>query len=269
MYLAELHGKLSSNIERKEDLLTSNVFSFFKYSHRKLFLRELLTLLELNVEDEDLDAADFVFWPNYDDNTQPDLVVIIGKYYLLWEAKFFSEFDKKEVKTKSQIIREIIGGLNEGKTIDKEFYFIAITADYIHDTSIFDQLPGDFKKYIKWINWQSISYLLLKLIEQFGTKLPNFDFAQDLYDLLDRKRLRNFQSFDRLEGRYIFDKLDQIFFSTEGAKFRGKFLGFANVLSQLEMNQTEGRLFYSRNFFNFKNYNLSEINEIFFSEKEK
>ncbi len=45
MYLAELHGKLSSNVERKEDILTSNVFSFFKYSNRKVYLKELMKLL--------------------------------------------------------------------------------------------------------------------------------------------------------------------------------------------------------------------------------
>jgi len=44
MYLAELHGKLSSKIQRMEDLLTSNVFSFFKYSTREIFLKEYLSL---------------------------------------------------------------------------------------------------------------------------------------------------------------------------------------------------------------------------------
>ena len=34
MYLAEIHGKLSMENENKEDILTSNVFSFFKYANR-------------------------------------------------------------------------------------------------------------------------------------------------------------------------------------------------------------------------------------------
>jgi hypothetical protein len=40
MYIAELKGKLSLTDERKEDILTSNVFSFFKYSTRKVFLKD-------------------------------------------------------------------------------------------------------------------------------------------------------------------------------------------------------------------------------------
>ena len=47
MYLAELHGKLSSKLEGMEDLLTSNVFSFFKYSTRKIFLKSYLAELGL------------------------------------------------------------------------------------------------------------------------------------------------------------------------------------------------------------------------------
>jgi len=45
MYLAELHGKLSQRIERMEDILTSNVFSFFKYSTREIFLKGYLNEL--------------------------------------------------------------------------------------------------------------------------------------------------------------------------------------------------------------------------------
>ena len=37
MYLAELHGKLSSKVQKMEDVLTSNVFSFLKYSEREVF----------------------------------------------------------------------------------------------------------------------------------------------------------------------------------------------------------------------------------------
>ena len=42
MYLAEIHGKLSAKLERKEDILTSNVFSFFKYSNRSKYLMSLI-----------------------------------------------------------------------------------------------------------------------------------------------------------------------------------------------------------------------------------
>jgi hypothetical protein len=36
MYLAEIHGKLSAENENKEDILTSNVFSFFSDFFQKV-----------------------------------------------------------------------------------------------------------------------------------------------------------------------------------------------------------------------------------------
>jgi len=78
MYLAELHGKLSSKTERLEDILTSNVFSFFKYSDRTIFLRRYLKMLGFSVSSEEASEAEFVFWPRYEENTEPDLVIRVG-----------------------------------------------------------------------------------------------------------------------------------------------------------------------------------------------
>jgi hypothetical protein len=92
MYLAELHGKLSNNNENKEDILTSNVFSFFKYTNRDTFLYPLLLDLKLEISLEDAHEAEFIFWPCFPDSTQPDLVILVGNYYLLFEAKYHSGF---------------------------------------------------------------------------------------------------------------------------------------------------------------------------------
>ena len=94
MYLAELHGKLSSRVERMEDILTSNVFSFFKYSSRDIFLKNYLNKLGFNISDQEAEEAEFRFWPIFEDGTEPDLVIIIGNYYLLIEAKYFSGFSE-------------------------------------------------------------------------------------------------------------------------------------------------------------------------------
>ena len=53
MYLAEIHGKLSRQNENMEDILTSNVFSFFKYTARQIFLFAFLQELRLDVTPED------------------------------------------------------------------------------------------------------------------------------------------------------------------------------------------------------------------------
>ncbi len=66
MYLAELHGKLSSRVERMEDILTSNVFSFFKYSSRDIFLKGYLNKLGFQVSAKEAEEAEFKFWPVFD-----------------------------------------------------------------------------------------------------------------------------------------------------------------------------------------------------------
>ena len=86
MYLAELHGKLSSRLERMEDILTSNVFSFFKYSTRDIFLKGYLNTMGFDISEQEANRAEFIFWPRYEENTEPDLVIIVGDYYLLIEA---------------------------------------------------------------------------------------------------------------------------------------------------------------------------------------
>src|SRR6185503_15550538 len=105
MYLAEIHGKLSRDNENKEDILASNVFSFFKYANRKIFLFALIRMLGLHISELDAAQAEFRFWPTFEDNTEPDLVLLIGKYYLLFEAKYRSGFGKETLNRKHQIAR--------------------------------------------------------------------------------------------------------------------------------------------------------------------
>jgi len=71
MYLAELRGKLSSRLERMEDVLTSNVFSFFKYSSRDIFLRNYLNELGFKVSTKDAEKAEFRFWSVFEVGTDP------------------------------------------------------------------------------------------------------------------------------------------------------------------------------------------------------
>ncbi len=106
MYLAESHGKLSSNIERMEDVLTSNVFSFFKYSEREVFLKGYLNELGFSVSEQEARDAEFLFWHRFEHNTEPDLVIKVGEYYRLFEAKYFSGFDEGTERNEPQLIRK-------------------------------------------------------------------------------------------------------------------------------------------------------------------
>ena len=103
MYQAELHGKLIQVQENQEDILTCNVFSFFKYANRKIFLYALLHALGLSVSAEEALNAEFDFWPSFDDRTEPDLVLIIGPYYLLVEAKYRSGHGREQKRKNTKL----------------------------------------------------------------------------------------------------------------------------------------------------------------------
>ena len=230
MYLAELHGKLSSRIERMEDVLTSNVFSFFKYSSRDIFLKNYLNELGFNVSNREAEEAEFRFWPVFEDGTEPDLVIIAGKYYLLIEAKYFSGFGEKTETTDDQLKREIKGGQMDAASYGKEFYLIAITADYYYKKDKFKVIPQKFHLHFKWTNWQLVSSFIDNILSSNpNINGPERDFGLDLYNLLDKKHLRSFQSIT-YNGPLLKD-YGSIFFNAKTAKLRGDFIGFIDSLS--------------------------------------
>ena len=234
MYLAELHGKLSRNVERKEDILTSNVFSFFKYARRDIFLKRYLEkVMGVGFAVEDLNSADFIFWPTYDDFTEPDLVIVVGSYYLLIEAKYFSDFGKETAARKDQITREIEGGMIEAKRLGKRFIFVAVTADSVFRKEKFPHLIHGLQKRFRWTNWQGVASLLEGILAE-KRELAHHELchAQDLLNLLDRKNLRSFGGFD-LEGHFI--PYDRIFLDIDSASYRGSFIGFQDSLGSCVM----------------------------------
>lgn len=233
MYLAELHGKLSSRIERMEDILTSNVFSFFKYSSREIFLKGYLNRLGFDISNQQANDAEFMFWPRLEENTEPDLVIIVGGYYLLIEAKYLSGFGEETKKTKAQLLREIQGGKLEANNYGKNFKLIVITADHYCKENKFKIIPSDFVPHFKWTNWQSVASFLYNILESSrDIKKQERDFASDLYNLLDKKNLRDFQGLDAFYNISICLKsYASIFFEPRTAKFRGGFIGFIHSLS--------------------------------------
>ncbi|MGB6369574.1 MAG: hypothetical protein WBF68_00865 [Atribacterota bacterium] len=230
MYLAELSGKLSSRVERMEDVLTSNVFSFFKYSSRDIFLKKYLNELGFNVSDREAEEAEFRFWPVFEDGTEPDLVIMAGNYYLLIEAKYFSEFSEGKEKSASQLLREIKNGKLEAKNYNKKFKLVAITADYFFKKYKFKVILPDFQAHFKWTNWQLVSSFLDNILSSNpNIKGSERDFCLDLYNLLDKKHLRSFQNIT-YNGSLLKD-YSSIFFNAKTAKLRGDFIGFVESLS--------------------------------------
>lgn len=263
MYIAELQGKIPKELRRSEDILTSNVFSFFKYSDRDVYLRRLLSLLDLDIPSHEILDADFIFWPKYDDLTEPDLVIVVGQYYLLFEAKYLSEFGIGGPNTRNQLERELDGGFREARSLRKKFVPIAITAHSHFPKDIFRNVPEEYRDCFRWINWQTISSLLLDLLEKHEGQIPNYNFANDLYALLDNKNLRGFLTFDRLLGVYPYDSVETIFFSAQSARFRGNFIGFTEALSEIPaVEQTNYRLFFKRIYFHNMPIFLGDSEEI-------
>lgn len=244
MYHAELKGKLSFSQERGEDILTSNVFSFFEYASRTVYLKELLALLGISPTDQELNRADFIFWPAYDDRTEPDLVILVGRYYLLFEAKYLSGFGI------DQLERELDGGRAEARTLRKELVLVALTAHSTRPPDIFSGLPADCQHMLRWMNWQSISRMLQEILEREDPTVADQLFAQDLYSLLDRRNLRGFHSFGRLANRTVGARAGRIFFDARTATYRGQFLGFHDSLAQLPLvHMHTGNLFYTHVYF--------------------
>lgn len=233
MYLAEIRGKLSSLIEKKEDVLTSNVFSFFKYADRAVFLKGYLHELGVDISKHEAKQAIFEFWPQYQDGTEPDVVIQTNNYYLLLEAKYFSDFGKETPKTKAQLTREVENGKREANNQGKLFKLIAVTADSYERPERLDSLPKGLIPFCKWTNWQTVAKYLKQVLEnQQGIRLEDKIFASDLYELLDKKNLRSFIGLS--ESLFVNKALktqSRIFFDAKMAEFRGDFIGFDESLS--------------------------------------
>jgi hypothetical protein len=237
MYLAEIQGKLSLYIERKEDLLTSNVFSFFKYAPRDVFLYHLLKSIDIPVTKEEAVGAEFNFWPRYENNTEPDLVIIVGEYYLLFEAKYFSDFGQEVGETKHQLVREIEGGKYEAGNLGKKFELIAVTADYHFDRYKHPDVPVDLFPELSWVNWQRIALLIYDILENGIELSPEIrDFAEDLYALFLKKNLRTFAGISVLARvGQLSSWSDKVFFEARTARYRGDFIGFVESLAVEEL----------------------------------
>lgn len=270
MYIAELHGKFHPNEERKEDILTSNVFSFFKYAKREVFLNDLLSLLGIQVDKTKLADAEFIFWPSYEDGTEPDLVVIVGNFYLLFEAKLHSGFGKGEELDRFQVLREINGGELEARNMGKEFRFIAVTAHYAKNRFL-EENPYIRKLDYLWINWHQIALLVFNVLRRNETlDTETASFSEDLYALLLRMNLRKFAGIEVLTSLDNFHSLpENLFFDPTTSEYRGDFIGFIKTLSSLPkiFPTTESIIFRRKpTYFSFSGneYSINKCETIFF-----
>jgi hypothetical protein len=249
MYQAELKGKLPPSASDREDLLTSNVFSFLKYADRTAYLGEFLhRLAKLDIPAAEFPAVSFDFWPCLDDGTQPDVVIESKTHYLLVEAKYHSGVGEEEGNPAGQLVRECDAGATEAENRGKIFHLLLITDDPTPPDRLFSHIPSHHRERATWTNWQSVARLLLDQLETAATAAPNYLFARDLYDLLDHKHLRGFITFARLAEIPVAPVTQQVFFTAATASFRGDFIGIAPALSVLPSVPTPpATLFFTAN----------------------
>lgn len=182
MFWAEIKGKTSLTSqraqERSEDILTSNVFSFLKYSNRDKYLKNVLALIGVS---DNANKVDLFFWLKYTERTEPDVVVITDNYYILFEAKYLSDLDLKQVKRETEI------GVKVAKKMGKQFIYVAITNDYHFETNKF-RIIKDYLNNAKvkneWMNWSMIYDVVQKNKDDI--------FASDFQEYLEFKGLRRF-----------------------------------------------------------------------------
>jgi hypothetical protein len=267
MYQAELHGKLPHFLQKSEDILTSYVFSFFKYSNRRIYLHNYLSELGINVSEYEAQNAEFEFWPSFEDLTEPDLVLIVGNFYILIEAKYTSSFGKANQDIQAQLVREFYGGKSEADKLEKKFVLLAITAHPFYDPSIFLGAPDWLVPKILWTNWQRVTIFLERNLEeenQIG--IAQIAFAEDLKNLLIHKRLRTYIGKEAFHPKKDLNQLPegQWFFDTTTAKYRDVFEGFSIIISDIIILETDTLFFFAKdqeNFFEIKQFDKIEPNK--------
>ena len=262
MIIAELYGKVPSKLENKEDILTSNVFSFFKYSDR-FFLKEYLCQIGIEVSENDASEAEFLFWQKYDDGTEPDLIVICGKYYLLFEAKFYSDFSQKTSTIESQIDREIKMGKLSAKNENKEFVYIAITAEYYKDKNKYSKYEDRDFKFI-WTNWQTITNFLETTLES-QSLFQYREYANDLFSLLIKKNLRSYIGILNLKVDEKINFHNFVFYNKNTSEFKGEFSGFIESLGQFVQIGNYKKSFHNSYFNNLQTFTINTYENIFYN----
>jgi hypothetical protein len=262
MIIAELYGKIPSKLEDKEDILTSNVFSFFKYSNRQL-LMEYIIQLGIIVSLNDSKNAEFRFWQSYDDGTEPDLIIVCGEFYILFEAKLYSDFSPKTSTVASQISREIKMGKLAAENENKEFVYVAITAEYNKDKTKYLKYENKDFNFI-WTNWQTVTnFLEAHLIK--NNLFQNKEFANDLYNLLIKKRLRSYIGIANVQRLQDFNDYSSIFYNLQTSKFKGEFSGFIESLAEF-VKIGQFSKFYQKSFFqNIKTCKTNQPKNIFYN----
>lgn len=224
---AEIKGKLPE-IHYLEDALTSCYFGLIKYCSITVLNNFFLKSLK-NLENQQfyLDSiqADLIFkiffWPRCEDNSEPDLLIVIFNYFLevkylfLVEVKYFSQQNTYETTGEfeshtyeNQLSREYINLFSINKinnfilNENTSRFLIYLTADYSIPKNDFDKALNELKghsitndphKTLLWVSWYD-------LYSELNTKISNLTLQNFeiniLNDLKNYLQIKSFWSFN-------------------------------------------------------------------------
>lgn len=260
--MAELHGKLSegsSSLERREDILTSNVFQSIKYLEAKFGIIPILNSIfkdnkiSLQLDQNENWSVEYFFWPEgIERKREPDLLIYLQSetenYIIVVEAKYHSgpsnreEFeDETEIPHGNQLSDQFIDLLKRryrigAKNITFECplhncYLLYMTMNNAKPRYDIDSAIEQFQKnkstskiaikdHLIWTNWTKIwSVLSSKPIESFPQNL----IRNDLLALLEQKGFKEFSGFSIGEWEKRFSSFyEEIWFRLESKSYDKK-----------------------------------------------
>jgi len=236
MIAAELHGKLLAGWLDQEDLLTAQVFGALNYGDRRL-LHRYLAMLGVEVCLDDAQRAEFEFWPAYPDGTEPDVVVRVGRWYLLFEAKLLSGFGRDPGRPeRDQLRRELREGRRAAQAEGLDFRLITVTRESWCDPGRYLELETERATWV-FSNWQTVAATLMAVTaEELGR------VGADLLELLVRRGLRPFLGFRRLGAKRV-EPTAQIFFDLRASVHTDMFRGFARLAEAPRLSWPVGPVF--------------------------
>lgn len=281
--MAELFGKVSEDtpsLERREDLLTSNVFQSFRYLKPSLgiipFLNSVLEDNKIQIDlDPDVDwTVDYFFWPiGSIRKREPDLLISLKSevlnYAFVVEAKYLSGPSDKETDEENE--EKEFGNQLSDQFIDlkqrnykyrgtiisldvrlENCFLLYLTADNSRPKTVLELAMEQFKKnfpnsevdinsHLLWTNWTKVWTVLKK------TKIDEFPYhliRNDLISLLERKGFKEFTGFSIEEWGIKYNSFYQeIWFDFDSRHF----------------NWRKARFYYELWYQVFKNYSLSKF----------
>ena len=149
------------------------------------------------------------------------------------------------------------------KNENKEFVYIAITAEYHKDKKKYSKYGDNDFKFI-WTNWQTITNFLETILTN-QSLFQYREYANDLFSLLTKKNLRSYIGIINIKINERINHHSFIFYNRNTSKFKGEFSGFVENLGQFAQIGNYKKSFYNSYFSNLQIFTIHTYENIFYN----